>query len=79
MFKISPWQSCLEADVILADRKTEQILREERWYIIMGYDVMDRQFYKASKFYDKSLFDREVQAIQKRFPLARQKPPKKDL
>ena len=77
MFKLSPWQSVFEADVVLLDRKTNAVLMEERWHIIMGYDVMNRQFYRTTQFYDQHLFLKEINQIQPRFPFARDKPPSK--
>lgn len=79
MVKISPWQSAFAANIILKDRKSNKDLKEERWFIIMGYDVMTRKFYRATQFYDEELFIQEVNEIQKRFPLARQRLPKNEL
>eukprot|EP01084_Bolivina_argentea_P249903 418503_1 len=79
MFKLSPWQSVFEANVVLINRKTRDILKEERWLFIMGYDVINRQFYRATQFYDEMLLDKEIRQIQKRFPFARDKLPKKEL
>ena len=72
MYKISGYQCAFEADVILTNRKNRDIIREERWYIIMGFDLINRKFYRATQFYDQILFNREIQQIQKRFPNARQ-------
>ena len=79
MIKISPWKSAFAANVVLKDRKTNKNLKEERWFIIMGYDVINRKFYRATQFYDEQLFIDQVNQIQKRFPFARHKLPKNEL
>ena len=71
MYKISGWQSAFEADIVLMDRKTKNILKEERWRIIAGYDIINRKFYRFTQFYDDNLFNQEIKQIQKRFPFAK--------
>ena len=72
MYKISGWQCVFEANIVLVNRENKNIIKEERWYIIMGFDLINRKFYRATQYYDEYLFNREIRQLQKRFPNARQ-------